>query len=281
MLAPVVTSGYGPARLDTAVYLWFGWIIRRTPRVPRRMPVRASYGQRMGIFNVFHILRDPCVTCKGAGGRLYGHVRELTQPELAKIPHGRTGPVRGPHGLFTISKPVRARELIMHTQRATYGEAKFVRRRPVSGHTIFVQNSLWTARTGPGIVMWLRHKTENRQMWPIHSHVGSSCEITKSKRFDENEQCLTWHKIHESADTINSLQLRSIHKEYRRWFPLSFRQVCCNTVTRIRLIYTYRSPVYLHGLTLIPAWISNHTSTPVRCSMKLLIYIPKIQRLHR
>ena len=26
---------------------------------------------------------------------------------------------------------------------------------PVSGRTIFVQNSLWTARTGPGSVMWL------------------------------------------------------------------------------------------------------------------------------
>ena len=34
----------GPVRLDTAVYVWFGWIIRRTPRVPRAMPVRASCG---------------------------------------------------------------------------------------------------------------------------------------------------------------------------------------------------------------------------------------------
>ena len=31
-----------PLRLDTAVYLWFGWIIRMTPRVPRVMPIRAS-----------------------------------------------------------------------------------------------------------------------------------------------------------------------------------------------------------------------------------------------
>ena len=49
----------GPVRLDTAVHLWFGRMIRRTPRVPRAMPVRASYGPRTGIFNVFHILRDP------------------------------------------------------------------------------------------------------------------------------------------------------------------------------------------------------------------------------
>ena len=46
-----------PVRLDTAVYLWFGWIIRMTPRVPRAVPVRArtgififfiSYGNRTG-----------------------------------------------------------------------------------------------------------------------------------------------------------------------------------------------------------------------------------------
>ena len=49
----------GPVRFDTDVYLWFGWIIRITPRVPPAMPVPASYGPRTGIFNVFHILRDP------------------------------------------------------------------------------------------------------------------------------------------------------------------------------------------------------------------------------
>ena len=49
----------GLIRLDTSAHLWFGWIIHRTPRVPRAMPVQASYGPRTGIFNVFHILRDP------------------------------------------------------------------------------------------------------------------------------------------------------------------------------------------------------------------------------
>ena len=53
----------GPVRLDTAVYLWFGWIIRMTPRVPSGVPVRASYGSRTGIFNVFHILWDPFTGC--------------------------------------------------------------------------------------------------------------------------------------------------------------------------------------------------------------------------
>ena len=49
----------GPVQLNTAAYLWFCWIIRRTPRVPRAMPVRTSCGPHTGIFNVFHILRDP------------------------------------------------------------------------------------------------------------------------------------------------------------------------------------------------------------------------------
>ena len=104
----------GPIRLDTAVHLWFGEIIRRTPRVPRAMLVRASYGPCSGMFNVFHILWGPCGTRKGAVHHRYGQVRELTKPELAKIPHGRriwpygprTGCSRAVHGLITISRPV-------------------------------------------------------------------------------------------------------------------------------------------------------------------------------
>ena len=49
----------GPVRLDTAVHLWLGRMIRRTPWVPRAVPIRASYEPHKGIFNVFHILRDP------------------------------------------------------------------------------------------------------------------------------------------------------------------------------------------------------------------------------
>ena len=99
----------GPVRLDTAGYLWFDGIIRRTPHEPRAMPVWASYGPHTRISNVLHILRDSCGTHKGATRHPYGHVRELTQPEFAKIPHGRrvwpygggTGPLRSSHGLFT------------------------------------------------------------------------------------------------------------------------------------------------------------------------------------
>ena len=70
----------GPVWLDTSAHLWFEWIIRRTTRVPRAVPRRASHGPRTGIFNVFHILRGPCVTRKGVVRRPCGHVRELTQP---------------------------------------------------------------------------------------------------------------------------------------------------------------------------------------------------------
>ena len=98
----------GPVRLDTAAHLWFGRMIHRIPWVPCAMPIRVSYRPRTGIFNVFHILRDPCGTRKGAIQHPYGHVRELIQPELTKILHGcriwpygaRTGPLWAPHGLF-------------------------------------------------------------------------------------------------------------------------------------------------------------------------------------
>ena len=68
----------------------------------------------------------PWVTHKVAVRRPYGHVRELTQPELPKIPHGcriwpygaRAFPLRSPHVLFTgclpPGNPYGARKLIMH-----------------------------------------------------------------------------------------------------------------------------------------------------------------------
>ena len=187
----------GPVRLDTTLYLWFGWIIRMTPRVLRAVPVRASYGPRTGIFNVFHTLRDPYGTRKCAVRRPYGHARELTQPELAKIPHGRrilsygAGPVRFPHGLFTgclkSLNPYGAHKLIMHAlklygprtgRQNSYGAARgpcgprewtydFCSKQPV--------NSPGTARTGPGSVMWLRHnldKNANIKRWVRIFHMN-------------------------------------------------------------------------------------------------------------
>ena len=58
VLFPLSHQATGPVWPDTSAYLWFGWTIQRTPRVPRVMPVRASYGPRTRIFNVFHMLRD-------------------------------------------------------------------------------------------------------------------------------------------------------------------------------------------------------------------------------
>ena len=158
----MVTSGYGPVRLDTVVHLWFGRMIRRTPRIPRAMPVRSSYGPRKGIFNVFHILRGPCGTRKGAVRHPYGHVRELVQPELTNIPHGRciwsygvrTDPLWSPHGLFTgclgYQNPYGARKVIMHALKL-YGPRTGGNIRTAPG------NSPRTARRGPGSVMWLGH----------------------------------------------------------------------------------------------------------------------------
>ena len=105
----------GPVRLDTAVYLWFGWIIRMTPRVPRVLPVRASYGPRTGIFNVFHILRDPYGARSWPVRVPYGALMDKEgdwhnqnwQKSRLGVVFCRTGPLWSPHGLFKISKPVR------------------------------------------------------------------------------------------------------------------------------------------------------------------------------
>ena len=71
-------------------------------------------------------VRGLCGTRKGAIRQPYGHVRELTQPELAKLAHGRriwpygarTGPLWGTQGLFTgclqSLNPYGVRKFIMH-----------------------------------------------------------------------------------------------------------------------------------------------------------------------
>ena len=163
-----------------------------TPCGARAGIVRAPYGNLQCFSYPTGAVRGPCGTRKGAVRRPYGHARELTQPELAKIPHGRrilpygaergrTGPVRGPHGLFTgclkSLNPYGARKLIMHAlklygprtgRQNSYGAARgpcgprewtydFCSKQPV--------NSPGTARTGPGSVMWLRHYSDNKVQW--------------------------------------------------------------------------------------------------------------------
>ena len=162
----VVTSGYGP-RTAWHVYslLWFGWIIRR------------SYGARTGL----------CVTLKGAvrGPYVhYGHARKLTQPELAKIPHGRrlwsygarTVPLRSRTDCFRSLNPYGARKLIMHALKLygprTGGKIRTAPPGPVSGRTIFVKNRPGTSRTGPGSVMWLHRRVSHNQVYhKSHCHV--------------------------------------------------------------------------------------------------------------
>ena len=165
---------YGLTRLYTyALVEWFAGL--------HGYPLRCPYGPRKGIFNVFHILRGPCGTRKGAVRHPYGHVKGLIQHELTKIPHGRriwpygarTGPLRSPHGLFTgrlgYQNPYGARQLIMHAlklygprtgRQNSYGAARgpcgprewtydFCSKQP--------GNSPGTVRTGRGSVMWLGH----------------------------------------------------------------------------------------------------------------------------
>ena len=113
----------GPARLDRAVYFWFGWIIRRTPRVPREMPVRASYGPRTGIFKVFHILWDSYGARAWPARVPYGpltdtqenrHNQSWQNPARASYLVVLRGPY-GPHtGCLLYLNPYGARKLIMH-----------------------------------------------------------------------------------------------------------------------------------------------------------------------
>ena len=104
----------GPVQLHTSAYLWFGWIIRKTPWVPRAMPASASYGPRTWILNVFHILRDPygarAWTERVPYGYLTGTYRNWHNHNWPKshkdVVFGHTGLVLGPYGPLTV--PARA-----------------------------------------------------------------------------------------------------------------------------------------------------------------------------
>ena len=122
VLFPWSHQATGPVRLAASAYLWFDWIIRRIPRVPRAVPVRAPYGPRTGIFNAFHILWDPygarawparCRTAplrthKGIDTMIIGKNPAQASYLAVRRRYGPlTVPARAVHGLFTISKPVR------------------------------------------------------------------------------------------------------------------------------------------------------------------------------
>ena len=88
---------------------------------PVRCPYRLCTGstRESSVFFIPYRTRTgPGRTCKGAVPHPYGHVKELLQPKLTKIPHGphiwphgalraRYGPPIAVHRLFRISKPVR------------------------------------------------------------------------------------------------------------------------------------------------------------------------------
>ena len=181
----MVTSGYGPrtAWHGCTLMVWSNDSQDATgaPYDARTGTVRAPQGNLQCFSYPTGPVRGPCGTRKGAVRHPCGHVRELIQLKLTKIPHGcriwpygaRTGPLRSPHGLFKSclwsQNPYRARKLIMHAlklygprtgRQNSYGAARgpcgprewtyeFCSKQP--------GNSPGTARTGPGSVMWLRH----------------------------------------------------------------------------------------------------------------------------
>ena len=110
-------------------------------------------------------VRVPCVTHDTS------RMGKIPAPASYLAARGPYGPLtvhaRAVHGLFTISKPVRDRKLIMHA-------LKLYEPRMGRQHSYGAGTSEWTyglcskqpvhspgtARTGSGSVMWLRHKAE-------------------------------------------------------------------------------------------------------------------------
>ena len=163
----------GPVRLDTAVYLWFGWIIRMTPWVPRAVPVRASGPVRESstFFISYGTHTGPVQDPQGCRTAPLRTRKGIDTTRCGKHPaRASYFAVRFPHGLFTgclkFLNPHEARKLIMHASKLygprkgrqnSYGAARgpcgprewtydFCSKQPV--------NSPY----GPRSVMWLRHK---------------------------------------------------------------------------------------------------------------------------
>ena len=144
-----------------------------TPCDGRTGVVRAPHGYLQCFSYPTGSTRVPCRTRKSAVRHPYRHIRELTQPELAKILHGRRiwpyearkSSLRSPHRLFMgclrYLNPKGARKLIMHALKlyrpVRGGKIRMAlhgaRVGPVSGRTIFVQKSPGTAPSGPRSVM--------------------------------------------------------------------------------------------------------------------------------
>ena len=140
-----------PARFDTAVHLWFDRIIRRTPQLPRAMPVLAYSAcptRESLMFFISYVTRagpvqDPqeCHTAPLRTGKAIDTTRIYKNPA-----RGPYGPLKAPYGLLT--------DCLRGGKIPLTG--------PVSGLTYAFSskqsvNIPGTARTGPGSMTWLGH----------------------------------------------------------------------------------------------------------------------------
>ena len=101
----------GPVRLDTAVYLWFDWIIRMTPRVPRAVHVRASCGplrESSMFFMSYGTRTGPVRDTQGCHTAPLRTRKGIDTTRIGENPaRASYFAVRAVHGLFKISEPVR------------------------------------------------------------------------------------------------------------------------------------------------------------------------------
>ena len=177
----MVTLGYGPRTIyhDCTLMVWsnnsqdsMGTLCGAHTGI-----VQAPHGNLQCFSYPTGPVRGPCGTRKGAVRQPYGHVRELTQPELAKHPRGRriwlygarTGPLWALQGLFTgclqFLNPYGARKLIMHALKL-YG--------PRTGE----QNSYGAARGPCGPREWTYDFCSKQ---PGNSPYGArECDVTEA-----------------------------------------------------------------------------------------------------
>ena len=137
---------------------------------PRAGPVRHPCGTYKGTWEFVNDRMYVCQPARVPYGFITGS-QGVYAAKNCKIPHGCgmcsyvacTGPALAFTGRLSSQNPYGARKLIMHALKL-YGSLTG----PVSGRTIFAQNSLGnssgTTCTGPGSVMWLRH---DQLLWEL------------------------------------------------------------------------------------------------------------------
>ena len=88
----------GPVQLETAVHLCFGRMIRKTPRVPHAMPVRAPQGNLQCFSYPTGPVRGACGTCRTAPLRTRKGI-DTTQIDKnpAQASYLAVRAARGPH----------------------------------------------------------------------------------------------------------------------------------------------------------------------------------------